>query len=726
MQKRLAIFLFFAPLFLFAQQSVTLEDCFENFKYYPESSPNLQFMADGRTFLVRNGGLLVRRDIASGDSLEVFFDKKNLPDGGATADFSSFELSKDESKMLLAMDAKSIYRHSFEANFFIFDRAKYTLEPLDENGLQQVATFSPDGSKIAWMRANNLFIKELDSKKTTQVTTDGEKNSIINGVADWVYEEEFSSVSGAGMSAISWSPDSRRLAWLRFDESKVPQMHLDYFEESMYPRGSDYKYPKVGEPNSAMSARIFDTKTTAIAVVQTGDADQYLPRINWSRDPKILTISRLNRHQDNLDLLACNAELGNISTILAEKSATYVEIHDNLTWMPDGKTFLWTSESDGWNHLYLRDFDGKIVRQLTLGDFDLTAFYGFDEKTNTVFYQTAQPTPMDRQVWSLSLSNLEAKPVCLTPNLGTSEVNFSPSFEFFKLDWSDANTPTKSWICDVSGKKLRQLVDNQALNELRDRAGFSKKAFFTFKTPEGTELNGWMMKPKNFDANRKYPILMSVYGGPGSQEVLNSYDGYFGTYYQMLNQQGYVVACVDNRGTGARGKKFKDCTHLNLGKYEVADQIDAAKYLARQPWADAARIGIWGWSYGGYMSANCIFKGADVFKAAAAVAPVTNWKWYDSAYTERYLHTPTENPTGFEENSPINFADKLRGNFFLAHGLADDNVHWQNSAELSNALIKNNKQFEEHFYPNRNHGIYGDGASMHLFWELTEFFMTKL
>ncbi len=749
MQNRLLVSLLFLPLLTFSQLPVTLEDCFETYKFYPQTSPSLRFLKDGQSFLERKGPLLIRKSILSGDSLGVFFDKSNMSGDPAVTAFSSFQLSEDESKMLLATDVRPIYRHSFSADFSVFDMATGKTEPLDPGRRQEAAMFSPDGSMVAWVRDNNLFIKELASHKIVQVTFDGEKNKVINGVPDWVYEEEFSSVTGAGMRAMAWSPDSRRLAWIRFDESKVPQMRLDYFEEGMYPRGREYKYPKVGEANSTVSVLIFDAQTGKTVKAGKGpsenpellnlgggqlpafDSDElenehYLPRINWTRDPNTLSITRLNRHQDRLKLLGCDVNTGNSLYILAEEAKTYVNVHDNLVFMPDGKSFLWTAENDGWNHIYLREIGSPNFRQLTQGKFEVTAFYGLDEKTGTIFYQTAQPTPMDRQVWSLNIADSLAQPFCLSAFPGTSEASFSPSFDFFKLDWSDANTPPRSRICDRRGKIMRQLLDNQSLIAERETHGFSKKTFFSFKTPDGTELNGWLMKPRDFDATRKHPVLMSVYGGPGSQEVLNSYDGFMGTYYQMLNQQGIVVACVDNRGTGGRGSKFRDETHLDLGKLEVADQIEAARYLGRQPWADPSRLGIWGWSYGGYMSANCIFKGNDVFKAAAAVAPVTNWKWYDSAYTERYLHTEKENQKGFDENSPINFADRLKGHFFLAHGLADDNVHWQNSAELSNALIKNNKQFEEHFYPNRDHGISGDGATMHLFWELTEFFMTKL
>lgn len=749
MKSRLFAALFFAPIFAFSQLPVTLEDCFETFRFYPETSPALRFLKNGRSFLERKGPLLIEKDIATGDSLGVFFDKKNLPAELATVAFSKFELSSDESKMLLAAAVVPIYRHSFSANFAVYDRATSRAEILDPGGRQQAATFSPDGSKVAWVRDNNLFFKELASQKITQVTFDGEKNKVINGVPDWVYEEEFSPVTGEGMKAMEWSPDSRRIAWIRFDESKVPEMQLDYFEEGMYPRTKKYKFPKVDQANSVASVWIYDTQTSKTIKAGKGpseiqnlslepgmtlpafDSDEletehYFPRIEWTSNPELLSITRLNRHQDRLKLLGCDVNTGNSLYILVENAEKYVDVHDNLSFLPGSSSFFWTAENDGWNHIYVREMGSPYFKQLTSGLFEVTAFYGFDPNTGTIFYQTAQPTPMDRQVWSLNLMDTLAKPYCLTPVTGTSEASFSPTFDYFKLDWSDANTPPRSWICNRTGKILRQLVHNQELIAAREQYGFSKKTFFNFKTPDGTELNGWLMKPRDFDANRKYPVLMSVYGGPGSQEVLNSYDGYFGTYYQMLNQQGVIVACVDGRGTGGRGKKFKDDTHLNLGKFEVADQIEAAKYLGRQPWADPSRVGIWGWSYGGYMSANCIFKGNDVFKAAAAVAPVTNWKWYDSAYTERFLHSYKENPKGYDENSPINFADRLKGNFFLAHGLADDNVHWQNSAELSNALIKNNKQFEEHFYPNRDHGISGDGATMHLFWELTEFFMTKL
>ncbi len=722
--KKVALLPLFLAFSLAAQKPISLNQCFETFEFYPTGAPDFDFLKDGKTYLQRDEKGLHRFDLATEAMLETVLSAKEIIDAGLI--FSDYSISPDGSKMLVADDAQPLYRHSFAADWKILDLKTKVSQPLFE-AKSFYATWSPDGQKVAFVHENDLFFKDLTSNQVVRVTDDGKKNEIINGMPDWVYEEEFSSVTGAGMSAIDWSADSKKLAFIRFDERKVPEMTLTHYEGKMYPRLETFKYPKVGEPNSLVQVKIFDLETRKTVAAETGgaEADHYLPRIKWSLDPEKLTITRLNRPQNQLDLLLFDAKTGQTQTILSETSTTWVEIHDNLTFLPDGNTFLWTSEKDGWQHFFLHDFpSGRELRQLTKGAFEVTAFYGFDEKTGEIFYQTAQPTPMDRQIFSQKIDG--GQPVCLTPEKGTNEAEFSGDFSFFVKNWSDANTPNRVTLCDRTGRETRQLVDNQEVMSKRKEYAFSRREFFEAKTESGETLNGWILKPSNFDLNRKYPVLMSVYGGPGSQEVKNEYDGYWGTYYQMLNQLGYVVACVDNRGTGGRGKAFKSCTHLQLGKLETIDQIEAAKFLGRQSWADPKRIGIWGWSYGGYMASSCAFKGSDFFKAAVAVAPVTNWKWYDSAYTERYMRDTKSNEKGYAENSPVNFASGLKGAFFLAHGMTDDNVHWQNSAELTNELIKANKPFDTFYYPNRNHGIYGDGATMHLMARMTEFLLEKL
>jgi dipeptidyl-peptidase-4 len=469
------------------------------------------------------------------------------------------------------------------------------------------------------------------------------------------------------------------------------------------------------------------------------ESSDYVPRLYWTPDNQ-LVVGRLNRQQDTLELL-----LAMTGRILRDEDAdknwipvrplvravdpAYVdlEVSDNLHFLANGQSFIWMSEHSGFSHLYLHGMDGKMQRALTSGDFEVTAFYGLDEKNGKFYYQTATPTPLDRQVWEGSLDG--STPRLMTPLDGTNELAFSPTFEYCVHTHSDANTPSVVTLCNRKGEVLRTFTDNARVRKSREEYGFVKKQFFQIPLPGSSApvLNAWMLRPANMDSTKKYPVLFDVYGGPNSQTVHNQYDGYVGAWHQLLVQKGYVVVSVDNRGTGARGRDFKKCTQLQLGKLETEDQIAAARYLGSLPWVDAGRIGIWGWSFGGYLSTSCILKGSDVFKMAMAVAPVTNWKWYDTAYTERYMHTTKDNAQGYEENSPVNFAERLRGgNYLICHGIADDNVHWQQTTEMINALIKANKQFDTYYYPNRNHGIYGQNATRHLFTKLTDFVLEKL
>ena len=583
-----------------------------------------------------------------------------------------------------------------------------------------------------------MYVKDLKSGQTTQITRDGAKNKIINGLPDWVYEEEFSPVDGDGMVATKWSPDGSMLAFIRFDETNVPEFPLTWYEGANYPRRSTFKYPKVGSPNSVVSVHLYDAEAGSMTGEVMGlEPDDYVPRINWTTDNQ-LVMSRLNRRQDTLELLlAVPARLINdpenskkwipSRLLLQETDAAYVELEseNKLTFLQQGG-FLWTSERSGFQHIHqFSPSPGVTGRDATPGNFDVTAFYGVDHKNNKFYYQTATPTPLDRQVWEGDLKG--GAPRLLTPKNGTNDAVFSPTFDYFTHSWQDANTPPFVTLCKRSGEVLRTLTANERVIQLRKEYGFVDKKFFQIQLADSTLLNAWMLQPARMDSTRKYPILLDNYGGPGSQTVQNQYDGYVGSWHQLLVQKGYVVVSVDNRGTGARGRDFKKCTQLQLGKFETQDQIAAARYFRAQPWVDAGRIGIWGWSFGGYLSTSCILKGNDVFKMAMAVAPVTNWKWYDSAYTERYMHTTKDNAAGYEENSPVNFASMLRGdNYLICHGTADDNVHWQQTTEMINALVKANKQFETYYYPNRNHGIYGDNATRHLFTKLTDFVLEKL
>lgn len=720
--------------FLTAQKQITLDDCFLFYKFYPSSGASYQYMKDGLHYVDLNEGKLHLHSVLN----EKFDSVLTLKLPPAAAEFDQFEFSEDETLLLLRTASEPVYRHSFLANYFVYNLQSGETTPVHESGKQQYVTLSPEGTQVAFVADNNLFIKDLKSKKTVQITRDGAKNKIINGLPDWVYEEEFSPVDGDGMVATKWSPDGSMLAFIRFDETKVPEFPLTWYEGANYPRRSTFKYPKVGAQNSVVSVHLYDADAGAMKGELMGlETDDYVPRINWTPDNKLI-MSRLNRLQDTVELLQAVPErlISDpeepqkwIPTrlLLRETDAAYVELEsENKLILLQQGGFLWTSERSGFQHIHLfKGTPGETGTDLTPGNIDVTAFYGVDEKNGTFYYQTASPTPLDRQVWEGSLKG--AAPRLMTPGAGTNEVVFSPTFEYYTHTWQDANTPPVVTLRKRSGETLRTLINNSRVVNLRREYGFVDKKFFQIKISDSIVLNASIMQPARMDSTRKYPVLFDNYGGPGSQTVQNSYDGYVGSWHQMLVQKGYVIVSIDNRGTGGRGRDFKKCTQLQLGKYETEDQIAAARYFRAQPWVDAGRIGIWGWSFGGYLSTSCILKGNDVFKMAMAVAPVTNWKWYDSAYTERYMHTMKDNAAGYDENSPVNFASLLRGdNYLICHGTADDNVHWQQTTEMINALVKAGKQFDTYYYPNRNHGIYGDNATRHLFTKLTDFVLEKL
>jgi len=734
------LFISFFEGILLAQttKSITLDDCFAFYKFYPQTGDNFQYLKDGIHYVeADHDGNLHIHDVrhATSDSLI----KLNLP--GPAREFDQFEFSEDETILLLRAGTEPIYRHSVLANYFIYDFKTGKTEPIFEKGKQQFVSLSPDGTNAAFVFENNLYIKDLVTQKIRQITHDGLKNKVINGLPDWVYEEEFSPTDGDGMVATRWSPDATMLAFIRFDETAVPEIPLTWYEGGVYPRRSSFKYPKVGEPNSTVSVHMYEMSTQSMVGKLMGlELDDYCPRINWTEDNQ-LVMTRLNRRQDTLDLLLAmpdraiyeqEDQTNWIPTrlLLEETDPAYVEIEseNKLVFLKDKRHFLWMSDRSGWQHTYsyaMNPAAGEGNIALTKGNFDVTAFYGVDEKNGKFYFQAATPTPLDRQIWEGDLNGGDAR--LLTPPGGTHEAAFSPTFDYFTHVWSNANTPPVVNICDRNDDTLRVLNKNERIRKLRQDYGFVQKEFFQVPLADGTFLNGWMMRPAVLDTLKKYPILFDIYGGPGVQTVLNQYDGYMGPWHQMLVQKGYIVVSVDNRGTGSRGRDFKKCTQLQLGKLETEDQITAARYLGSQPWADPNRIGIWGWSFGGYLSTSCILKGADVFKMAMAVAPGTDWKWYDSAYTERYMHTTHDNEKGYAESSVLNYVNQLRGdNYLICHGMADDNCHWQHSVELINALIKANKQFETYYYPNRNHGIYGDNATMHLFTKLTNFVLEKL
>jgi dipeptidyl-peptidase-4 len=561
--------------------------------------------------------------------------------------------------------------------------------------------------------------------KTQTITTTGEKNKIIHGSTDWVYEEEFSFAQ-----AFYWSSDSKKIGYYTFDESEVKEFMLQYWNgpTTPYPDNYQFKYPKAGEDNSKITISVYNlTDKKSIKMNIGTETDIYIPRINWTQDANLLSIRRMNRLQNQLEILHADVKTGKTQVILTEKEETYIDLDftDDLTYLEDGKTFLHTSERNGFKHIYLYDMSGKLIRQITDGKWEVSQVYGIDEKAKMIYFTSTEDSPLQRQLYKIKFNGKGKEK--LSTRKGTHAPNFSKDFKYYLDYYSAADTPPAVSLHEAkSGKQLKVLEDNQAFNERLKEYKINPKEFFTFTTSEGVELNGWMIKPLDFDKSKKYPVLMFVYGGPGSQTVTDSWDTYNYMWYQVLASKGYMVVSVDNRGTGARGAEFKKITYANLGKYEIQDQIATAKYLANLPTVDAERIGIWGWSYGGYMSSLGITVGADIFKAAIAVAPVSTWRFYDSIYTERYLKRPQDNAEGYDSNSPINHVEKLKGSYLLVHGTADDNVHFQNAIELQNALIKANKQFDSFYYPNRTHSISGGNTRFHLYTMMTNFLLKNL
>lgn len=630
--------------------------------------------------------------------------------------FENYSFSKDESKVLLTVEPEPIYRRSESAFFYVFDLKNKSLQKVSEKKIQQ-ATFSPDGQKVAYVFQNNIYIKDLHSKQITQVTVDGKINEIINGVTDWVYEEEFGFVK-----AFQWNKTGSHLAFLRFDEREVPEFTMMKYGEGLYPEPITFKYPKAGENNSKVSLHIYN-----LAKDKTDNIDlgiyEYIPRIKWTADENLLSVQTLNRRQNDLKLFFINAKRSKADLILEEESGTYVNIRNTLTFLDDN-SFIWRSEQDGYDHLYHYSKKGKLINQITKGNWDMTKFYGIDEESKKVFYQSSETNAINRAVYSISLNGKHKK--LLSPENGTSSATFSRNKKYYILNYSDASTPTTYTLYAADGKKLKNIIDNAGLKDLISTYQVSKKEFSRLETNTGT-FNMYMIKPIDFDPNKEYPVLMYQYSGPGVQTVRNTWHSYNDYWHLMLAQMGYIVVSIDGRGTGGRGTDFTKMTYKQLGKYETIDQIEAAKALGKLPYVNAERIGIWGWSFGGFTSANALFKGSDIFKMAISVAPVTNWRLYDTVYTERYMQTPQDNPKGYDDNSPLFFADKLKGNYLLVHGTGDDNVHVQNSYQLINAMIEADVKYDSEIYPDRTHSIYrGQNTRLHLFQRMTDFIKDNL
>ena len=720
-KKIIALFLFLC-ITVVGQQKITIDEMY-NGTFRAQGMDELQSLQNTNQYTVLNADRLSRSmqidlyDFATLKKVTTLIDTKAYKELASGIDSYSFDAT--EKTILLACNTNQIFRHSFTADYYLYDIANKKLRKLFDFQVQE-PTFSPDGKKIAYAKENNLYVYDLDSNKSTPITTDGQKNSIINGITDWVYEEEFSFVK-----AFDWSADSKKVAYIRFDESQVPEFSMSMFGKELYPMMQTFKYPKAGEKNAVVSLHMYDINSNAVKNINLGNYnDFYIARLKWTNDAKTLSAQVLNRHQDNLDLVFVDSDTGAVKVVLNEKDKAYVDVTDNLTFMKDN-SFIWTSEKDGFNHIYLYDKNGKLKNQLTKGNWEVTKYYGLDEKTNTVFYQSVENGSINRDIYRIGLDGKNK--VRLSQNTGTNAATFSPNFQYYINSFSSASQPTTYTLNEAKvGKQIQVIENNERLSTKLKSYNLPAKEFFVLKTAKGNELNAWMIKPKDFDPAKKYPVFMYQYSGPGSQQVNNEWNGTDDYWFMMLTQQGYIVACVDGRGTGFKGAAFKKVTQLQLGKYEVEDQIEAAKVIGNYSFVDKSRIGIFGWSYGGFMSSNCILKGNDVFKMAIAVAPVTNWRFYDSVYTERYMQTPQENASGYDDNSPINHVNKLKGKYLLIHGSGDDNVHVQNSMQMMEALIQANKQFDSQIYPDNNHGIYGGKTRIQLYTKMTNFIKENL
>lgn len=678
----------------------------------------------------QDGERVVCCSFKTGKELSVLFDVKNTM-GCKIDGFDDYVLSPDGKRMLIQTKTERIYRRSFKADFYIYNIESRRLDRLSDGDKQQIPTWSPDGQQVAFVREGNIFlVKLLYDNAEIQVTKDGKFNEVINGLPDWVNEEEF-----GFNSALTFNADGTMICWIRYDESKVKTYSLEMYkgmkpakeEYDTYPGFYSYKYPKAGEDNSTVSAWSYDIKSHKINRLQVPlDADGYMPRIKPSNDPMRIVVYTMNRHQDDLCLYAVNPRSTVAQLIIKEHVDKYVreEAMEGVKFV--GDKILLPSDRSGYTKLYIYNMNGQLQRTIGDGNYDITSVYGYDPKTGDVYYQAAALGATDRQVY---VTHKNGKTVRLTDREGWNTAFFSGDFQYFVNTWSDYNTPYVFTTRTREGKVINTIEDNKAVKQLVSDYGFCKREPFSFTTSEGVVLNGWMVKPKDFDANKKYPVIMHQYSGPGSQQVTNSWSagsmGQGGAFDSYLAQEGFIVVSVDGRGTGGRGSEFEKCTYLNLGNLESKDQVETALYVGTLPYVDKDRIGIWGWSYGGFNTLMSMSEGRGVFCAGVAIAPPTNWKYYDSVYTERYMRTPKENPDGYATN-PIERAPKLHGALLICHGTADDNVHPQNTYEYSEALVQADKDFRELFYTNRNHSIFGGNTRNHLLRQVAQFFKTEL
>lgn len=705
-------------------KKLSLEEIWDG-SFSQERLESLQPMANGTEYAVQNYNRTthdVSVDVYSyktGKKTKTLISAKEIP---GLNYFQTYEFSEDQQKALLSTELEQIYRRSSKGVFYVYDIVKKQLQQVNDKAIQE-PDFSPDATKVAYVYENNLYVKNLINNQVIQVTQDGKKNKIINGLSDWVYEEEFSVVQ-----AYQWNADGTKIAFLRFDETQVPVFSMDMYgtyPNQLYPTQDVFKYPKAGEQNAKVSLHVYDLEKQSLTQVNLQKKYEYIPVITWTQDASLLSVQAMNRHQNKLDFILVDTKKNTTKTILSETDKAYVDLNDQLNFLADN-SFIWASERDGWNHLYHYNIKGKLLKQITTGNWEVTDYYGYNANNKTIYYQSTENGSINRGVYAIKINGKNKR--ALAAKAGTNYADFSADYTYYINSFSNAETLWQYKLYKTKTlEEVRVIEDNAAMQERIAAYNFSPKEFSTI-TINGNDLNMWMIKPKDFDASKKYPLLMYQYSGPGSQSVSNTSSNSNDYWYQYLADKGYIIVCVDGRGTGQKGADFKKLTQLELGKYEVEDQIAAAKKLGEQSYIDENRIGIWGWSYGGFMSSNCIFQGGDTFKLAIAVAPVTSWRFYDTIYTERYMATPQENPSGYDDNSPITHVNKFNDNnhYLLIHGSADDNVHVQNTMQLIEALVQANKDFDWAIYPDKNHGIYGGNTRLHLYNKMTNYILKNL
>jgi len=723
MRHLLLLAVTFCVSFAAAQRAITIDDLTTRNTFAQKTVSGINWMADGKFYTSLAGNKILKHDVASGQVIDTLADGQAL---SPSITIEGYQLSADEMQALITTGFEGIYRRSYKANYYVYRLATKQLVPLSAGGKQSYATFSPDGTRVAFVRNNNLFVVTLATMSELQVTNDGRFNHILNGSTDWVYEEELSFAQ-----AFYWSPDSKKIAFHRFDESEVKEYNMQKWNKAaLYPQDYRYKYPKAGEDNSKVEIWIYHLATQQKVKADTGiETDIYLPRVLWTANPDVLSVRRMNRLQNTLDILHVDATTGNSNTVLTEKSTTYFDIDytDELVYLKNGKQFVTSSERNGYKHFYRYNIEGALLNQITIGAWEATQLVGMDEKAQLLYYLSTEGNYQDRTLYSISLDG--KKKTKLSTTGGVHSVNMSADCQYYIDYVSSAAQPLTVSLYQSKGNKLLKVLEsNEALQKTLDEYGVVPKEFFQYTAADGqTKCDGYLLKPRNFDPAKKYPVLVHQYTGPRSTNTLNNFGGGVNFYWhQMLTQQGIMIAILDTRGTGSRGEAFAKQTYKQLGKLELEDLLAGGRYLGSLPYVDKERLGIWGWSFGGYTTSLAMTKGAGVYKVGIAGAPVTTWRFYDNIYTERFLQRPQDNPGGYDDNSPLNFADKLQGDFLLIHGTGDDNVHFQNAVALEEALINAGKQFRSHFYPDQAHGFRGARVNHHRLTLMTNFLLENL